>query len=205
MYFVFSIYRYIYIYIHLYIYVCVCLHVCVHMCGMWVTKPVIYIYIYIHTRMLRTILIKSWRQHHTKQQLYGHLPPIKKTIKVRRTRYAGLFWRSRDKLIRDVLLWTSSHARAKAGRPARIYLQQLCVDTGCSSEDLPEAINDREEWREESGISMLIAPHDGYIYIYIYNVFNDLLFIILWSNKITESKYNKNIIKINFYEEYCIK
>ena len=25
---------------------------------------------------------------------------------------------------------------------------QLCVDTGCSPEDLPEAMNDRERWRE---------------------------------------------------------
>ena len=36
-----------------------------------------------YTRMLRAILNKSWRQHLTKQQLYGHLPPITKTIKVK--------------------------------------------------------------------------------------------------------------------------
>ena len=52
-----------------------------------------------YTRMLRAILNKSWRQHPTKQQLYGHLPPITKTIKVRRTRYAGHCGRSRDELI----------------------------------------------------------------------------------------------------------
>ena len=33
-----------------------------------------------YTRMLRAILNKSWEQHPTKQQLYGHLPPISKTI-----------------------------------------------------------------------------------------------------------------------------
>ncbi len=33
-----------------------------------------------YTRMLRAILNKSWRQHPTRQQLYGHLPPITKTI-----------------------------------------------------------------------------------------------------------------------------
>ena len=37
-------------------------------------------------RMLRAILNKSWRQHPTRHQLYGHLPPITKTIQVRRTR-----------------------------------------------------------------------------------------------------------------------
>ena len=100
-----------------------------------------------YTRMLRAILNKSWRQHPTRHQLYGHLPPITKTIQVRRTRLAGHCWRSRDELISDVLLWTPTYGRAKAGRPARTYIQQLREDTGCSSEDLPEAMNDREKWR----------------------------------------------------------
>ena len=101
-----------------------------------------------YTRMLRAILNKSWRQHPTRHQLYGHLPPITKTIQARRTRHAGHCWRSRDELISDVLLWTPTHGRAKAGRPARTYIQQLCEDTGCCPEDLPGAMNDREKWRE---------------------------------------------------------
>ena len=101
-----------------------------------------------YTRMLRAILNKSWRQHPTRHQLYGHLPPITKTIQVRQTRHAEHCWRSKDELIRDVLLWTPTHGRAKAGRPARTYIQQLCEDTGCCPEDLPRAMNDRGEWRE---------------------------------------------------------
>ena len=69
-------------------------------------------------------------------------------ILVRRTRHAGHCWRSRDKLRSDVLLWTPTHGRAKAGRPARTYIQQLCEDTGCCPEDLLEAMNEREKWRE---------------------------------------------------------
>ena len=101
-----------------------------------------------YTRMLRAILNKSWRQHPTKPQLYGHLPPIMKTIQVRRTWHAGHCWRSRDELISDVLLCTPTHGRAKAGRPARTYIQQLFEDTRCSPENLPETMNDREKWRE---------------------------------------------------------
>ena len=59
-------------------------------------------------------------------------------------------WRSKDELIGDVLLWTPLYGRAKAGRPARTYIQQLCEDTGCSPEDLPKAMNDREKWRERA-------------------------------------------------------
>ena len=101
-----------------------------------------------YTRMLRAILNKSWRQHPKKHQLYGHMPPITKTIQVWRTRHAGHCWRSRDKLISDVLLWTPTYSRAKAGQPARTYIQQLCEDMACNPEDLPEAMNDREKWRE---------------------------------------------------------
>ena len=67
---------------------------------------------------------------------------------VRRTRHAGHCWRSKDELISDVLLWTPTHGCASVGRPARTYIQQLCEDTGCNPEDLPEAMNDREKWRE---------------------------------------------------------
>ena len=102
-----------------------------------------------YTRMLRAILNKSRRQHPTRHQLYGHLPPITKTIQVRRTRHAGHCLRSKDELISDVLLWTTAYGQAKAGRPARTYIQQLCEDTGCSPEDLPKAMNDRQ--REGQG------------------------------------------------------
>ena len=101
-----------------------------------------------YTIMLRAILNKSWRQHLTRHQLYGLLPPITKTTHVRQTRHAGHCWISRDELISDVLLWTLIYGRAKAGWPARTYTQQLCENTGCSPEDLPEAMNDKEKWRE---------------------------------------------------------
>ena len=89
---------------------------------------------------------RKWTRRH--DQLYGHLPPITKIIQVRRTRHAGHCWRSKDELISDVLLWTPAYGQAKAGRPARTYIQQLYEDTGCSPEDLPKAMNDREKWRE---------------------------------------------------------
>ena len=101
-----------------------------------------------YTKMLWAILNKARRQYSTKQQLFGHWPPVTKTIKIRRFRHAGHCWRSRDEFISDVLLWTPSQGRAKAGRPARTYLQQLCADTGCTPEDLPGAMDDREGRRE---------------------------------------------------------
>ena len=68
--------------------------------------------------------------------------------------------RSRDELIIDVLLWTPTYDRAKAGRPARTSIQQQCEDTGGSPEDLPEAMTIGKSGERVSGIFLLPAPHD---------------------------------------------
>ena len=114
-----------------------------------------------YTRMLRAILNKFWRQHPTKPQLYGYLPAITKTIQVRRTRHAGHWWKSKDKLISDVFLWIPSPGLAKLGRPPRTYLQQLYANTRCSLENLPVAMDNRDGWRERgSRKPMPAARHD---------------------------------------------
>ena len=105
-----------------------------------------------YSRMLQAILNKSWRKHPTKQPLYGHLPPITKTIQVRRTRHTRHCWRSEDELISDILQWTNSRGRAKAGRPVRTYIEP-------SLEDLPRAMDDRDRWRDKVR-EMLVARHD---------------------------------------------
>ena len=103
------------------------------------------------TRMLQSKLNISWKQHPTKQQMFGHRPPISKTIQIMRTRHAGLCWRSKDELINDVLWWTHSRRCASVGQQTRTYLQQLCTDTGRRLEDLPESMDDRDEcWERES-------------------------------------------------------
>ena len=77
-----------------------------------------------------------------------YLTPITKTIKIRWTRHTGLYWGSKEELKSDILQWTPSHGWAKAGRPARSCIQQLCADTGRSLDYLPGAMDDREGWRE---------------------------------------------------------
>ena len=85
---------YIYIYIYIW-YICVCVCVC-YQHDNTLTKRLEKKLDRNYTRMLRAVLNKSWRQHPTRHQLYGHLPPITKTIQVRRTRHAGHCWRSKD-------------------------------------------------------------------------------------------------------------
>ena len=51
----------------------------------------------------------------------------------------------------DVLLWPPSHTCTSVGQPTKTYLQQLSIDTGCSLEDLKEAMDDRRIARESHG------------------------------------------------------
>ena len=62
----------------------------------------------------------------------------------------GHCWRSKDELISDIRRGTTWNRRPNVGRPATSYIKELCVDTGCSLEDLPEAMNDRDGWRERA-------------------------------------------------------
>ena len=129
-----------------------------------------------YTRMLRAILNKSWRQHPTRHQQYSHLPPIMKTIQVRRTRHAGHCWRSRDELIRDVLLWTPTQNQDDQHEhrfSSYVRIRDVVLKT-CLGRWTKGGSGERG-----SGISVLPARHDDddddiaktnliYIYIYIY-------------------------------------
>ena len=112
-----------------------------------------------YTRMLRAILNRSWQQHPARRQLYGHLPPITKTIQARRTRHAGYCWRSKDEIVSDVLLWTLAYGQSKTGRPARTYSSYVMI-----RDVTPKTC--RRRWmigrrgERGSGISVLAARHD---------------------------------------------
>ena len=113
-----------------------------------------------YTRMLRAILNKSWRQYPTKHQLYGHLPPIRKTIQVRRSRHAGDCWRSRDELISDVLLWTPHMAVQKQDDQL-----EHTYSSSLRTRDVTLKTSQRRWTIERSGerglgISVLVTRHD---------------------------------------------
>ena len=120
-----------------------------------------------YTRMLRAILNKSWQQHPTRHQLYGHQPPITKTIQVRRTRHAGHCWRSRDELIRDVLLWMPHMAAQKQDdQLERTFSSYVRTQAVVLKTYLGRWTIGRSGERG-SGISVLPARYDDDIYIYL--------------------------------------
>ena len=126
--------------------------ICRHKMSIMFNEICIYIYIYIY--ILRAILNRSWWQHPTKHQLYGHLLPIKKTIKVRRTRHAGHCGSSRDELIRDVLLWTPTYDQQEHTYSSYGKIRDIALKT-CQRRWTIGKSGERR-----SGISLLAARHD---------------------------------------------
>ena len=62
-----------------------------------------------NTKILHTALNKSWKQHPTKHPPIRLPTPHLTTSQLRRTRYTGNCWKSKDELISDVILWTPTH------------------------------------------------------------------------------------------------
>ena len=113
-----------------------------------------------YTRMLRAILNKSWRQHPTRPQIYGHLPPITKSIQVRRTRHAGHCWRSRDELESDVPYGTPHMDEQKQDDQhehtysSSVRIRDVALKTSLRQWTI------RRSGERGSGISVLAPRHD---------------------------------------------
>jgi len=58
-----------------------------------------------YSKVLRSALNLSWRQHPTKQQLYGPIPPLTSILRKRKICFVGHCWRAKQELISDLLLW----------------------------------------------------------------------------------------------------
>ena len=83
------------------------------------------------TRMQHTVLNNFWKQVPKKQQIDSNLPPISKNIHVRQTRHAGHSWRSKDKLIGNILQWTLTHGYTSVGHPGTTYISPMrTLDVG---------------------------------------------------------------------------
>ena len=116
-------------------------------CEAWTTTPKIEKELDgCYTRMLRTVLNVSWKQHMTNEELYGNLPKISHRIQIRRTRFAGHCFRSEEP-VSKMILWAPKHGYKKPGRPALTYIDIIKKDTGWDFESVKTAMQDRDVWR----------------------------------------------------------
>ncbi|MEE8288342.1 MAG: reverse transcriptase domain-containing protein [Nitrosomonadaceae bacterium] len=101
-----------------------------------------------YTRLLRTALNISWKQHLTNSQLYSGLSKITERIKERRLRFTGHCYRRNDELVSSLILWEPKHGTVNRGRPTTTFINKLAKDTGLETEDLHTAMTDRAYWAD---------------------------------------------------------
>ena len=98
-----------------------------------------------YTRLLMRVQNISWREHKTKDEIYGDLPPISTTVIKRSVRFAGHCFRSEKEVISGVLLLRLPQ-KTRGRRPLN-FVDYICRDTSSLLHDLPTLMSDREAWR----------------------------------------------------------
>ena len=102
----------------------------------------------VYTRMLRTALNVTWKEHRTNVDLYGKLPRLSDTIRNRRMRLAGHCVRHPELTASGLVLWEPTHGKKSRGRPQATYIDTLRRDTGLNSApEIQTLMEDREMWR----------------------------------------------------------
>ena len=113
--------------------------------------------------------------------------PVSQAIQVRWTRDAG---ESKEELISNVLLWTTTHGHTSMGHPSKTYILQLYADTDCRLEDLSRVMVDKDRERElkEPVLSSrhdinewtMLKSTDKFIFSMFFNFFSWLICKHTW-------------------------
>ena len=98
------------------------------------------------TWLLRADLNITLRDHISKKELYGDLPPISASLQIRWLKFIVHCWRSKNETVSQLLLWDPKRGSRSRERPATIFIDQLESDTGLSRQDLASVMANRREW-----------------------------------------------------------
>ena len=104
-----------------------------------------------YTRLLRSVLGCSWRDHITNETLYGDLPKVTDKIRNRRLKLTGHCLRHPGEMAHNLVLWTPYQGTRKRGKPPKTFVQLLEKDTGLSKEEIGVLAMDRCSWRIITG------------------------------------------------------
>ena len=94
----------------------------------------------IYTRLLMSVQNLSWKNHPTKQQIYGNITSVSTTVKARRVQFAGHCWRAENEVISTLPLWKPSQSRGRS----LSYPAVISKDTGIMGQDLGKVMMDHE-------------------------------------------------------------
>ena len=104
-----------------------------------------------YTKLLRSILGYSWKDHIRNEELYGNLPKLSAKIRQRRLKLAGHCKRHPEEKAHDLVLWIPNHGKRTRGKPAMSFVRQLEDDTELKIEEVESLMKDRSTWRMMTG------------------------------------------------------
>ena len=78
------------------------------------------------------------------KQIYDNLPPVSSIVKSRRVQFAGHCFRAKSEVISSLILWKPNSIK----RSRKLtFPDTISRDTGIDSQDLENAMLDRDHWR----------------------------------------------------------
>ena len=110
------------------------------------------------TRLLRSALGFTWKDHVSNKELYAEVPKATDTVKQKRLKLAGHCYRHPEEAASNLVLWTPNHGKRGRGRPARTFVQQLRDDTGLKEREMASLMMMRDQWRILTGRCLQHRP-----------------------------------------------
>ena len=103
--------------------------------------------------MLRVVKNVTWRQCVTNKVLYTGLPRISTTIREGCLWFSGHCWRSKNKVVGDLVLWEPKHGKRSIGGQASTLILLICwrltpgsPETACRQQWMTGLAGEREPW-----------------------------------------------------------
>ena len=83
-----------------------------------------------YTRLLMMVLDLNWKDHPTREEIYGSLPKVSEVVRERRFNFAAHCSRRQNEPVSELVFWMSSQGNRAQGRPRLTYPKLLSQDTG---------------------------------------------------------------------------
>ena len=100
-----------------------------------------------YTRLLMRVRNMNWRDHPSKEQIYGDLPKVSEVVRARRLNFAAHCARRLNEPVSRLVFWNPTQGTRSQGRPRLTYPKLLTQDAGIHQDDLLN-LKDRVQWRK---------------------------------------------------------
>ena len=112
------------------------------------------------------VLDLNWKDHPTREEIYGNLPKVSEVVRERCLNFAAHCSRRQNEPVSELVFWMPSQGTRAQGRPRLMYPKLLIQDTGLEPQELLNLMQDSENssWLptevDESNVSRIFCCLD---------------------------------------------